>query len=565
MSIQILLPSVVSKIAAGEVVERPASVVKELLENSLDSGASHISIEAKGGGIELIKVIDNGSGIAQSEVELAFERHATSKISSEKDIEVISSLGFRGEALPTIASVAEVTVLTRHSEDNAGTLVRLENGVIVSKTSKGCPQGTTITVANLFKNVPARLKFLKSSTTESGHISQMVTQQSLAFPEVKIHLDMNGRNVLRTSGNGSLQDVLIEIYGIETARSMLEISSENRIVAGFISPSSVSRSNRNHISLFVNRRWVQSRNLNYAIEEAYQGMLMTGKHPVAVLNITLPQGEIDVNVHPSKREIKFRNEREVFSAIQKAVRETLIGYSPVPSVRHASTVSFMSTPASIPFPSTSGIKTMYSSAPLSQRQEHPQTGPSLPILRTIGQFQNAYVAAEGPDGLYLIDQHAAHERILFEKIQRDQESHTVEIQGLLEPISVDLTIQEANWLDSSADILSESGFSLERFGERTYLLRAVPAFLKSQEIMPVLIEILDCLGTNRKTEWRERIAASMACHGAIKAGQVLDMVEMDELLRQLEGTRSPRTCPHGRPTMIQLSGAQLEKEFGRHS
>ena len=562
MPIQVLSLDVISKIAAGEVVERPSSVVKELIENSLDAGATQISIEVNGGGTLLIRVNDNGSGIAKDEMELAFERHATSKITSEADIEGISSLGFRGEALPTIASVAEVSVLTKYRDEMTGTAIRLENGVVISKTSQGCPQGTAINVKNLFQNVPARLKFLKSVSTESSHISNMASHYCLAFPEVKFTLVMNGRTSLRSPGNGSLRDALVEIYGLETAQAMLEIAGGDDSVSGFVSPSSVSRSNRNYLSFFVNRRWVQSRMLNFAVEEAYQNMLMTGKHPIVVINISLPPGEIDVNVHPAKREIKFRNEREVFTAVQKTVRETLVGFSPVPSMR-APSLSGSSVTASIPFPSTGGLKSITTDFPISQPYHQIQSVARLPILRVIGQLHNSYVLAEGPDGMYIIDQHAAHERIRFEKIRREQETRNVEVQGLLEPVRIDLTAQQAELVDLHGGILAESGFTLEQFGERTYLLRAVPAFITREKIRPVLQEILDSFGEAQRSEWWERIAASLACHGAIKAGQALDQREMEELLRQLEEAASPRTCPHGRPTIIHLSVTYLEKEFGR--
>ncbi len=563
MTIHVLSSDVISKIAAGEVVERPSSVVKELIENSLDAGAAQVSIEVSGGGTQLIRVSDNGSGISGDEIELAFERHATSKITSESDIEGISSLGFRGEALPTIASVADVSVLTKYRDEMTGTAIRLENGVLINKASQGCPQGTTINVKNLFQNVPARLKFLKSASTESGHISQTVAQYSLAFPEVKFTLVMNGRTSLRSPGNGSLRDALVEVYGLQTGQSMLEITGGDVSVSGFVSPSSVSRSNRNYLSFFVNRRWVQSKALNFAVEEAYQNMLMTGKHPIVALNISLPSGEIDVNVHPAKREIKFRNEREVFTAVQKAVRETLVGFSPVPSMRISSSLSASPAPTSIPFPSTGGLQSANTELPVLQPYHRTEPSAQLPILRVIGQLQNSYVLGEGPDGMYIIDQHAAHERVRFEKIRREQEMRSVEVQGLLEPISIDLTAQQSELINSEGKLLTETGFTLEQFGERTFLLRAVPTVLKQQDVIPVLTEILDFLEDGQRSEWQERIAASLACHGAIKAGQALDQREMEELLRQLEGTASPRTCPHGRPTVIHLSSAHLEREFGR--
>ncbi len=566
MPIRILASDVVSKIAAGEVVERPASVVKELVENALDAGASQVTVEVDGGGTRLIRVSDNGSGIARAEVELAFERHATSKISTETDIEAIASLGFRGEALPTIASVAEVDVLTSHQDESVGTLLKIDGGRVISKSRQGCPRGTTVTVCNLFHNVPARLKFLKSNTTESGHISQMVTQLSLAFPEVKFTLVMNGRTSVRTAGNGNLRDVLAEVYGLETAQSMLAVDCLGSGISGFVSPSSVSRSNRNYISFFINRRWVQSRTLTYAVEEAYQGMLMTGKHPVSVLNISLPPDSIDVNVHPTKREIKLRNEREVFLAVQKSVRETLIGYSPVTGMK-SPPPSFTAAPIPTPIPLAfrEGLRPDTSPVTSLHQTEAAELPPDkLPIMRVIGQFRNSYIIAEGPDGLYLVDQHAAHERVLFERITKAGESQAIQQQGLLEPVSIELNAYQSELVNAESVLLAESGFSLEPFGERACLLRAVPAFLDQHKIKPVILEILELLEQGQRSQWRERIAASLACHGAVRAGQPLAPEEMGELLRQLEETTLSRTCPHGRPTVIRLDMSYLEKGFGRH-
>lgn len=512
--------------------------------------------------MQLIRVTDNGAGIPEDEVEIAFERHATSKIKSEVDIEVISSLGFRGEALPTIASVAEVGMTTRYRDDVAGTAVRLESGIIRNKTKQGCPQGTTITVKNLFQNVPARLKFLKSTPTENSHISHLVSQYCLAFPEVKFALIINGRTGLRSSGNGNLRDALVEVYGLQTGQSMLELATSGDIVSGFISPASVSRSNRNYLSFFVNRRWVQSRMLTYAVEEAYHGMLMTGKHPIVAISISVPSQDIDVNVHPTKREIKFHRERDIFMAVQKAVRETLVVFTPVQGVSLAPQLPGGSLPTQIPFaPSGGETSPLFSDQVIEQRGLETSTG--LPILRVIGQLQNTYILAEGPDGVYLIDQHAAHERIVFEKIIEQQARRAVEIQGLLEPLTIEVTAQQEQLLSLHSGLLSEYGFLLDRFGERTYILRSVPALLKRQDIAPVVTEILDSLGGLQETGWQWSIARSLACHAAIRAGQTLSVPESEKLVFQLEQTNSPRTCPHGRPTMIHLSTSQLEREFGR--
>jgi len=557
MPIKILASDVVSKIAAGEVVERPASVVKELIENSLDAGATQVSIEARGGGVSLLRVSDNGIGIPADEVELAFHRHATSKISDMDDLDAISSLGFRGEALPSIAAVAEVEVLTCPRDEVAGAYLKLQHGKAVEKVKRGCPAGTTVTVRNLFRNVPARLKFLKSVATESSHISNLVSQYCLAFPEVRFSLIMDGRMALNTPGSGSLRDALVKVYGLKTAESMIEVNEEEQLprIAGFVSAPSLARSSRSHLSFFVNRRWVKSRLMSRAAEDAYQGMLMVGRHPIAVLNISLPGEDVDVNVHPTKTEVRFRYEHALFAAVQKAVRAALIEQMPVPQVRQ-------------PTPMISPIMQEPLSAKKEEVAELPLFAPAeperrLPILRVLGQIASAYIIAEGPDGLYLIDQHAAHERIVFERVRAQRARREVEVQGLLEPITVEVTPRQEEMLKAGEGILSDYGFAIEPFGQRTYLVRAVPAVVK-ERVAEALGEVLDSLSSERDAkDWEQKIALSLACHSAIRAGQALSQDEMHRLVQELEQTELPLTCPHGRPTLIRFSSSQLEREFGR--
>ena len=557
MPIKILASDVVSKIAAGEVVERPASVVKELIENSLDAGATQVSIEARGGGVSLLRVSDNGIGIPADEVELAFHRHATSKISDMDDLDAISSLGFRGEALPSIAAVAEVEVLTCPRDEVAGAYLKLQHGKAVEKVKRGCPAGTTVTVRNLFRNVPARLKFLKSVATESSHISNLVSQYCLAFPEVRFSLIMDGRMALNTPGSGSLRDALVKVYGLKTAESMIEVNEEEQLprIAGFVSAPSLARSSRSRLSFFVNRRWVKSRLMSRAAEDAYQGMLMVGRHPIAVLNISLPGEDVDVNVHPTKTEVRFRYEHALFAAVQKAVRAALIEQMPVPQVRQ-------------PTPVVSPIMQEPLSAKKEDVVELPLFAPAeperrLPILRVLGQIASAYIIAEGPDGLYLIDQHAAHERIVFERVRAQRARREVEVQGLLEPITVEVTPRQEEMLKAGEGILSDYGFAIEPFGQRTYLVRAVPAVVK-ERVAEALGEVLDSLSSERDAkDWEQKIALSLACHSAIRAGQALSQDEMHRLVQELEQTELPLTCPHGRPTLIRFSSSQLEREFGR--
>ena len=562
--IHILFPEVVSKIAAGEVVERPASVVKELVENSLDAGASQISIEVRGSGVNFIRVSDNGTGIPADEAELAFQRHATSKITSLADLDGATSLGFRGEALPSIAQVAQVEMLTCSKGDASGTYLCSQEGKIAKKEFRACPQGTTVTVRNLFRNVPARLKFLKSATTENNQISNLASQYCLAFPGVRFTLSIDGRPVLRTPGSGKLRDVLAEVYGLEIAQAMLEIKDNTKegglapAVSGYISPPSVSRATRSYLSFFVNRRWVQSRLLAGAVEKAYEGWLAVRRYPIAVINLAMSPQLVDVNVHPTKREVKFAQEPVVFNAVYGAARRVLTEKAPIPEVKPVAT-----------FALTAGQNVV--DLPVADRATHPAlplmpevTRHEIPVLRVLGQAASAYIIAEGPDGLYLIDQHAAHERVLFDQILAQWTERTVDVQSLLEPIAIELSLKQEELLRAKGELLAQFGFSMEPFGDRTCLIRAVPAMLVGAGMADAVKEALDSLDDEADpTKGEGRIARSLACHGAVRAGQLLSQEEMRELIGQLERTASPRTCPHGRPTMVHLSSGRLEKEFGR--
>jgi DNA mismatch repair protein MutL len=557
MPIKVLTAEVISKIAAGEVIERPASVVKELIENSLDAQATEVVVEVENGGIDLIKVSDNGVGIPAAEVELAFHRYATSKVSSLEDLEHISTLGFRGEALPSIAAVAEVEISTAALGEPVGSYLRLRRGGIVDKRSRARPQGTTVTVRGLFRYFPARLKFLKSPSTENGHIAQVVSQYALAFTETKFTLTLDKRLSLCTPGDGDLRHAVNQVYGSELAENMLPVERQDDSVAikGLVSPPWITRSNRNYLSFFVNRRWVRSPLLTQAVEEAYSGLLGSGQHPVAIVNISVPPREIDVNIHPAKALVKFCRDQVIFTNVRKAVENALSGAAKANPIRTSFALgSAAQEPAFIarerePIFSVSSLPTM-----------------ELPVLRVLGQLAHTYIIAEGPDGLYLIDQHAAHERILYEKILAQRAERKIEIQGLLQPITVELTPHEEEILRVNLEYLAQFGFSLEPFGRRDYLVRTIPAMASGANVIEIMSAILDDLaGRENSLPWEERIARSLACHGAIKAGQQLSSEEMRELIMQLEQTKQPRSCPHGRPTMIHLSSERLEKEFGRMS
>lgn len=571
MPIRILPTEVSSKIAAGEVIERPSSIVKELVENSIDAGASQIVIEARGGGIKYIRVSDNGAGIAASDLQYIFHRYATSKISASSDLEAIQTLGFRGEALHSVAAVSEVEITTcTHNEEN-GSFLLLKNGLVTGRGSRGCPQGTIITVRELFRQVPARLKFLKSTATENEHILDIILHSSLSFPEIRFTLFLDDHAVWRTSGNGNLRDILVTQYNLEIARAMLDIKDTNKkqgelsatpVITGLISPPEITRANRKHMNFFVNRRSIRSALLTRAVEEGYHGFLMTGHYPLVFLNITLPPEIIDVNVHPTKKEIRFSNESAIFSAVQGIIKKVLLdsGQVKVPDIsQHSDWKTTTEEQEQITITTKpSGITLPLETSPDNTASQ------AIPILRVIGQIANCYIIAESNDGLYLIDQHAAHERIIYEKIIKERRQKKVEMQSLLEPAILELNTQQEIALQKYKETLSLFGFILDHFGGRSYLIRAIPATLQQKETSQVVLEILDSIDGYASLQKRdEQIAISIACHGVIRAGQGLDPEEMKNLIRQLEQTSMPRTCPHGRPTMIHLSSSQLAKEFGR--
>jgi DNA mismatch repair protein MutL len=596
MPIRLLPPEVAGKIAAGEVVERPASVVKELVENSLDAGATEIRVEVREGGRRLIRVADDGCGIPDEEVHLAFARHATSKLADVADLDHITSLGFRGEALASIAAVSQLTILTRPREQAMGTLLRLDGGQITHEEGRGCPAGTIATVEHLFRNVPARLKFLRQPQTEAGHIHTVITHYALAYPGIRFSLAVDDRQTFQSTGSGRLLDVLIAVYGLEVAEQMLEVAEPEAVeapepgplalrVSGFVGSPTLHRANRRYISLFVNRRWIQDRSLAYAVAQAYHTLLPTGRHPVAVVLLTMDPAEVDVNVHPTKQEVRFRDARKVFSAVQRAVRRTLIERAPVPAMAHTPRtwaspewerrehLVAPNRPAAAP--GQLGME-LYRTAldPVEPGTDSPRVGPvRLPLLRVVGQVGQTYIVAEGPQGMYLVDQHAAHERVLYEQLMAQKSTKAVASQALLEPLTLDLDPVLASIVAENLDNLNRAGFEVEPFGGTSYLMRAVPSILVAPDVRAALVDILDLLRSGSRqapdvddplaSRTEEMLIAAVCKRAAIKAGQTLSQEEMQQLVRQLEQCESPRTCPHGRPTVLHFSVEQLEKEFGR--
>jgi DNA mismatch repair protein MutL len=589
MTIKILAADVVAQIAAGEVVERPSSAIKELLENSLDAGATFVRISLAGDGRRFFQIADNGCGIRSDEVALAFTRHATSKLSELADLTTIHTLGFRGEALASIAAVSHVTMTTRHIDEGSGTQIQIEGGLVRSHKSIGAASGSIITAEHLFFNTPARLKFLKSENTEKRQILALIMRYAMAYPHVRFLLEQDKQEVFRTSGNGSLLDVLVSVYGLGHTKQMLEINDEQSThgihVYGYASSPNLNRADRSRITLFVNGRWIQDSSLTYAVVQAYHTLLMTGRYPLAVLMLTLPPEEIDVNVHPAKTEVRFRDANVIFSALQRAVRRAVI--------EQAGTAAFSNRAYN-----NSGTKVISDDSfglmqgsfnldlehpgrharrqtdyvdiekanDLPDRLGIPSSPRTLPMLRVVGQINASYIIAEGPAGVYLIDQHAAHERVLYEQFMQAHERAERLTQLVLEPKAMQVSAEEYQVVLENHEAIQLAGFDIEAFGTNAYIVRSVPALLADKDPIELFEGILQELiagqsPTKQTTE--NRIVKHVCKRAAVKAGQILSIEQMQGIIRQLERCASPLTCPHGRPTLIHMSNIQLENEFGR--
>jgi len=573
MPIIILPKDVASKIAAGEVVERPVSVVKELVENCIDAGATEISIRIEQAGKKLIEVIDNGEGIAYKESDIALQRYATSKISSSEDLDKIESLGFRGEALASIAAISRFTIESRVINKKTGFSTVIEGGDKIGKKSIGRSVGTLIKVEDLFFNVPARLKFLKKDITERRLTNLIVSRYALFYSGIRFSLVQEGKKILATNGKNNRREILSQIYDLDTAKSLLEVnySDEYLQIKGFTSPLNISRSTRREIFFFINGRLVSDPALTSAVTRAYHGLLMVGRFPIANLFIKISPTEVDVNVHPTKAEVRLRNSNQVFTAIQRIIRKTIAAYAPYAAVspRIWKTQEFTKDEGNIKIGFNGSIDPV-DKAQLDEQLKSVTLGPSkvsgLPLLRSIGQLGLTYIIAEGPDGLYLIDQHAAHERILFEKISHQGVGGKIS-QFLLDPVPVNFPASQFERLEQQLDLLTGIGFQLEPFGPGTYKIMAVPQILSSMDPKEaLLIAISDDQNSPKKlvdAGNREKMITQICKRMAIKGGQVLSAQEQEQLIRDLENCVNPRTCPHGRPTMIHISVGVLERQFGR--
>jgi DNA mismatch repair protein MutL len=584
MPIRLLSSEVSSQIAAGEVVERPASVVKELIENSLDAGAKNIVIAIADAGRTLIEVADDGHGIPSAELELAAARHATSKLTQSEDLFHIQTLGFRGEALASIGSVSRMTLTSRVEAEKEGSRLRIEGGISGKVEKVGAPIGTVVRVEELFYNVPARLKFLKTDITEKRAIDSLVTRYALAYPHVRFKLTDGKQVTLQTAGDGDRRSILAALYGVDVAKQMLEVMAqeEDISISGFISPTSLTRSNRREITFFINGRWVQETSLNSALLQAYHTLLMVGRYPLSVAFLEMAPEDVDVNVHPTKAEVRFKSQDKIFSFVQRSARKALLAYTPVHSV---STQLWGARPQFEAPSRQAGIDwsiahdeelspadpgdVIQSSQSREQsmggdQQSLPHSG--VPLLRLIGQIGSTYIVAEGPDGLYLIDQHAAHERVLFEKLMAQHGSKSIPSQSLLTPEVITLPPGSAKALLSQLEFLNHFGFEVEEFGTNTFQVRAMPALFAGADpatALRALVEDFEEDETPLQSEIEAKLAARVCKRMAVKGGQALTAQEQHALMTDLEACQSPRTCPHGRPTMIHLSVDMLEKQFGR--
>ena len=543
MPIRRLPPAVASRIAAGEVIERPASVVKELVENSLDAGARRVTIEVENGGVELIQVADDGGGIERAQLGIAFERHATSKLDSDDDLARIDTLGFRGEALPSIAAVADVDCVSRTAAEPHAWRLRLRGEAASPLEPAVRTVGTTMTVRQLFAELPARRKFLRGRGGESGQVAAVVSQVALGFPEVAFVLTIDGRRALETSGDGDLLAAVEAVHGRAAAANMVPIQDDpprtgqpELSISGCLGLGEATLPTRAGITIMVNRRWVQHRSLSYALDEAYRTLIPVGRHPIVVLDLRLPPSEVDVNVHPRKTEVRLLRERAIFAALQGVVHRTLAG-------------------AGAP----------RGTALLASELEngHSLENGWVSDLRVLGQAGGTYIIAEGRAGLYLVDQHAAHERVVYEALSGAWRGRS-ESQALLEPSVIELSPREAAIIQDHLEDLRMTGYEAEPFGERALLVRAVPAPLAARDPLRALQAAVTTLAEEAPPpDWRERLAILFACHTAVRAGDRLAPDEMAALLEQLGEAELCQACSHGRPTAILLSHNQLAREFGR--
>lgn len=612
-----------NRIAAGEVVERPASVVKELVENSIDSGASTITVTLEEGGKELIKVTDNGCGMSREDAVLSLQRHATSKIRDAEDLDAIATLGFRGEALPSIASVSVIEIVTKledappagagfqipPQQGEGGVRLEIEAGTITNLESVGAPQGTTISVHKLFFNTPARLKFLKTAQTELAHITDLIGRFAMAYSSVHFRLVHGSREVLSSPATGKPLNSITQVMGKDIAKQLSPIAFETPAmrVFGYVSNPSLTRINRTGQIFFVNGRPVRSKTMTHAVDQAYRGLLQPGRYPVAIVFVDLAPELVDVNVHPTKAEVKFSSEQEVHSAVHRAVNAALMAGAAAPTFtesaqRPAAPLRLSPDHYTEPAPRQG---TMLDRPPvdirefqeaLAKRRDEAtmeadpfvwERGTGVPVeespvpeadfdaartvplrsVKVIGQARNTYILAGCDDGVLVIDQHVAHERVLFDRMLTSNEGHAPAMQGLVIPVSLSLSAKEAAIVGQRLDQLRQAGFQLEPFGGDTYVMRGSPASIKPADAEAVLrdmiTELVDLSIAKHLLVRAEQVLITACCKMAVKAGDPLSMEEMNQLIDDLLKCKNPFTCPHGRPIIVSLSNWELDRKFRR--
>ncbi len=589
----VVLPAdIASKIAAGEVVERPASIVKELMENSIDAGAESISIELERGGCESIKITDDGSGIDTQDVALVFERHATSKINKFEDIYQVSSFGFRGEAMPSIASVARVELLTRLKGSKEGTKAIVEAGKVKEITPAGCPEGTQIFISNIFAHIPARKKFLKKEATEQSLCMDAITRLALAYPEIRFRAQVNSKEVFAAPKTDAFNQRIAAVMGMDFSASCIPVSGEkeNIKLSGFVSHPEFTRSNSKNIYFYVNRRFIRDNSLIHAVLSAYRQIIPPRRYPAGVFFIELPTQDVDVNVHPAKLEVRFKNSRDVYDLVSQAIARQLAQAASTKGsfVYRLSTKKdesvigptrrqqdYADKPASLfrgqMFPSEIFKETPIiadAQKTIMAQDAEDKSGKQITFsgLNYLGQFADTYLVFSGAEGMLLIDQHAAHERIILERLKKTGQQKIVS-QQLLMPEIVSLPPQEIALFSGYLELLCEIGLEAEVFGKDALVIKAMPAILSGAQAKEIIMDIADKLKDQNQSsslqEKKEEIYASLACHAAIKANQILSFDEVAKLCRDLEDTPFNTTCPHGRPISIKFSLSEVERMFKR--
>ncbi len=617
--INVLDYNIINKIAAGEVVERPSSVVKELMENSIDAGATGITVEIKDGGISLIKITDNGCGIPKAEVSSAFLSHATSKLTEIEDLETLMTLGFRGEALSSIASVSQVEMLTKTKDADAGTRIEIHGGETVSIQDAGCANGTVITVRNLFYNTPARRKFLKKPAVEAGYISDIITRLALGNPSVAFKYINNGTILIQTNGKNDLKSVILSIYGKDVAQKLISVDykgANDYRLTGFIGKPESSRSNRSYESFFINSRFTKSQLMASAVEECYRPRIMSGRFPFFVLNLNAPAAGIDINVHPTKLEVRFSNDEQIYDFIEKAVKKAFESEVLIPKANltdKPSLETFQNVFHNIPYElyendkkplaihgkmsyngnipiatdlapldnildnAVSEQSTAYKTTPEQSPETNADRSVCLPMeeskpffsnYKIIGQLFNTYWIVEQEGSMYLIDQHAAHEKVLYDEFVTRFKSEGIVSQSLVSPMAVKLNESEYEAVRANIDLLNSFGFELDDFGSNTYAIRSVPNIFNSPSEAGFFMDIVDKLAsmsTAVKNIYDAKLdaIAMISCKAAVKGNNRLSYAEAKELIAKILKLENPFNCPHGRPTIIEITKYEIEKMFKR--